>query len=446
MPTASSSSPSPRLRGEDRGKSVAPFALGALVLALAGCAGDDGVDAGDEPPRGIIAGDAGLLPLPRPDAGPDEDAGPAQPSLCPPDDAFEGNDDRASAAPLEDGQEVEAIFCGGVDDWFSLEVAAGCQLEVRLRLDPRLGDLDLALYGPDGTLVGASSTPGDTELIVLTAQQTGTYSARVRGGQNTKAKYRVRMTSTCSADLTCPEDDRYEENDDADSAYPLSAGTPVVGIVCPDDEDWFSIQAPRGCLAVADLSFSHAIGRDLDLRFVRPDGTSGAYSLTATDNERAVESGTSGGPLKVRVYGFAQGTNTYRLLVDRVCEQELTCPGDDPFEPNDDRASAARLVPPVDVPAVACGADEDWYRFSVSAGCTVDVSATFSHADGDLELQLRNSSDTILALSRSSSDNEALSYTSPSSTTLYLRAWVFQGRGTPRYRLSVVETCPEDGP
>lgn len=424
---------------------VASLLALTLSLAFAGCSPDEGEpDAGSGVIDDLVAGDAGLFPPPRSDAGPREDAGPSAPTLCPPDDGFEENDERASAARLEDGEEIEAIFCGGEDDWFALEVRNGCQLEVRLRFDPRDGDLDLSLYGPDGTLVGASSTPGDSELIVITTQRSGVYSARVRGGQRVSARYRLRMSSTCAAELDCPADDAYEENDDADSAYPLAAGTPAVGIICPNDDDWFSVQVPRGCVAVADLSFTHASGRDLDLRFLRPDGSDGASSLSTTDNERAVESGTNAGPLKVRVNGFSGATNTYRLVVGRVCEPELACPMDDPFEPNDERASAARLILPVDVPAVACGADEDWYRFSVRAGCTVNVRATFLHADGDLDIELRNSSDTVLASSRSASDDEELSYTATSALTAYLRAYVFQGNGTPKYRLSVEETCPDD--
>lgn len=421
------------------------IALGVgLPLSLAGCPSGDGEpDAGSGPLVGIPPGDAGLFPPPRPDAGPDDDAGPGGPALCPPDDGFEDNDDRASAAPLVNGQEVEAIFCGGEDDWFALDVGAGCQLEARLRLDPRLGDLDLSLYAPDGTLVGASSTTGDRELVSVTTQQAGVYGARVRGGQGTKAQYRVRMTATCASELSCPADDFFEENDTQETARALSEGTPAVGIACPDDDDWFSFPTPPGCVAVAELDFVHSSEGDLDLRFVRPDGTNGAYSLTVTDDERAVESGTSEGPLAVRVYGVAGDTNTYRLVLDRVCETDLACPADDPFEPNDARADAARLHPPADVPATACGADEDWYRISVSAGCTLDVVATFSHDDGDLDLQLRNASDTILASSQSSDDDEELSYEATSATTTYLRVFVYQGNGTPRYRLAVTESCPD---
>lgn len=421
--------------------------LVALVPALAGCPEGGGADAGSEPPRGIVAGDAGLFPPLPPDAGPgDDDAGgPAVAPICPPDDGFEENDTRATAAPLPSGQEVEAIFCGGEDDWFALEVESGCLLEVRLRLDPRLGDLDLSLYGPDGSLVGASTTIGELERVSVTTLASGTYSARVRGGAGTTARYRVRMTATCAADLSCPADDPLEDNDDQESARPIANNTPVAGIICPEDEDWFSFQAPPGCVAVADLAYTHRSGGDLDLRFVRPDGTNGGYSLGVDDDERALEGGTAAGPLSVRVYGVGQATNTYRLQVARVCEADLACPADDPFEPNDERTAAARLFPPADVPATACGADEDWYRVGISAGCTLDVTVTFSDDDGDIDLELRNGSNTLLASSRSSTDDEELSYTAESATTAYLRVYVFQGNGTPRYRLSAVETCGDAG-
>lgn len=418
----------------------------ALSATLAGCPQSVGDDAGSDPPRrGIIAGDAGLFPPPPPDAGADDDAGPGPPPLCPPDDGFEDNDERAAAAPLTSGQEVDAIFCGGEDDWYALEVASGCQLEARVRLDPRFGDLDLSLYGPDGTLVGASTSAGETELVSLPAQTSGAYTARVRGGQGTMARYRVRMTATCAAELSCPADDAFEDNDAAEAARPLAEGTPAIGVVCPDDEDWYSFQAPPGCAAVAELDFVHSTEGDLDLRFVRADGSNGGSSLSVDDDERAVEGGSAEGPLFVRVYGVGSDTNSYRLEVDRVCEDDLACPADDPFEPNDERTAASRLFPPSDIPATACAADEDWYRVSLSSGCTLDVVASFSHDDGDIDLELRDSSDTLLASSRSTDDDEELSHTADGFTTAYVGVFVFQGGGTPRYRLSVEESCPDAG-
>lgn len=424
---------------------VVVVAAGSLAALVSACSPGENADAGSgDPPQGIVARDGGLF-VPR-DAGRVNDAGPQAPALCPPDDGLEDNDERASASPLTSGQELEATFCGGDDDWFSLEAQTGCQVEARVRFDPRGGDLDLSLYGPDGTLVGASNTAGASEIVSVSASGPGAYSARVRGGQSVKTTYRVRLTATCASELSCPADDAFEENDAEDAARGVSQGSPAIGIVCPDDSDWFSFQTPAGCAAVAELDFVHSAEGDLDLRFQRPDGSEGGRSLSVSDDERAVEGGSADGPLLLRVYGVGADTNTYRLTVNRVCSEDLACPADDPFEPNDERTESVRLYPPTEIPATACASDEDWYRVTVSSGCTLELAVDFSHAEGDLDVELRDSSDAILASSRTSTDDEELSFTATSFTTAYARVFVFQGGGTPRYRLSLVESCGDAGP
>jgi len=70
-------------------------------------------------------------------------------------------------------------------------------------------------------------------------------------------------------------------------------------------------------------------------------------------------------------------------------------------------------------------ADEDWYKIYVSAGYEkVLVDLQFTHADGDINLKLYNSSGTQLAYSDSDTDNESIDYTvSQGDAYYYLKVY-----------------------
>lgn len=74
-------------------------------------------------------------------------------------------------------------------------------------------------------------------------------------------------------------------------------------------------------------------------------------------------------------------------------------------------------------------ADIDWYSISVSSGYErVRVDLRFTHADGDIDLNLFNASGTLLASSISTSDNEYIDYTVSSGGTYYLKVY-YANRG-----------------
>lgn len=415
----------------------ARLALVALALTLAGCPGGDEGDGGDPPVDGPVARDAG--PLVRLDGG----AADGGPVYCPPDDEHEANDSRDTAAEVASGADVHGVVCEGNDDWFTLEVAAGCQLDVRLfmPLEGAAG-LGLNVYGPSGALAGASSTLGDTELVTVESTQGGSYAARVRGPRSAITPYTLSMTASCAAELSCPADDPSEGNDEAESATALGSGEPVLGIVCADDDDYYSLLAPQGCVVAADLDYTYADG-DVELEVVRADESQAPRSVSNNDDERVLDGAPADGPFTVRVWGNNGAENTYRLSLERTCVSDLSCPTNDPFEPNEERIGSPRLYPPVEVPGVVCGDEDDYFRFFPQSGCTLDLSLSFSHAEGDVELELYNAAGDRLAQSRSSNDDEALSYTAASTASHYARVFLFGSAASNRYRLAAKMDCPE---
>ena len=99
--------------------------------------------------------------------------------LCPPDDAFEENDTRATAAPVALGVVVAGAACD--DDWYRVDLVAGDEITVTATFAHAGGDLDMALHDPSGALVAAAGSGTDDEVIVHTATETGAYAVRVFG-------------------------------------------------------------------------------------------------------------------------------------------------------------------------------------------------------------------------------------------------------------------------
>lgn len=67
------------------------------------------------------------------------------------------------------------------------------------------------------------------------------------------------------------------------------------------------------------------------------------------------------------------------------------------FEPNDSLAEASAITPSSIDAAICPDADGDFYSFALLADTNLTVTLTFDNATSDLNLQLYNSADTVVA-------------------------------------------------
>src|SRR5207302_9716584 len=128
--------------------------------------------------------------------------------------------------------------------------------------------------------------------------------------------------------------------------------------------------------------------------------------------------GQPAGTYYLEVYEYHGNTSPdYKLT---IVAPGGTLTGGDPFEPNDNFATAANLGPlqgthhweaPGAPLAIATGTDHDWFHFqTVAAGQGGNaVTISFDHTRGDVDLELFNSSDTLVAASRGVGDSEQVS-------------------------------------
>jgi hypothetical protein len=95
------------------------------------------------------------------------------------DDAFEDNDSVGSAAPVSEGVISGLQACELDDDYFSIPLTPGDEIQVDARFVHAEGDIQLALLDPAGSVVAASQSTADEEQVVHTAATGGVFSIRV---------------------------------------------------------------------------------------------------------------------------------------------------------------------------------------------------------------------------------------------------------------------------
>lgn len=120
---------------------------------------------------------------------------------------------------------------------------------------------------------------------------------------------------------------------------------------------------------------------------------------------------------------------------------------DDTYEQNDDIASAGFIVTERDYSnLVSCEMDEDYYQFTATRDELTVVQLNYPASEGDIDLQVVNSVGSVIAQSRTTTDNETIEFTPMLSGSLYLRVWLYQDAGsTPGNQYSMrIEPCEDD--
>jgi hypothetical protein len=304
------------------------------------------------------------------------------------DDADEPNDGAAQATAIQpDGLRSDLVLCSGDEDWYQATLEEGDRLEVLLGFTHTDGNLDLDLLGPDGVSVVASAHGGaDDELIdfTLPAGAGGAYYLRVFGVAGAHNRYSLLTART----------------DDPCLPSPCNA-TPAAA-----------------CQGETLLSYSSQC---------LPDGLGGAscsYPQTQTD---CLLQGLRCDPASPACVGCL--TTADCSWPFEVCQAMACVAGcqDDAREQDDSAAQASALTSGQVVPnLVECGNDDDWFSVSLDPQQTLRGRIDFTHAAGDLSLQIVGpNGSTVLATSATSNNFEeaAATNTTAGSATHYVRVY-----------------------
>ena len=102
-----------------------------------------------------------------------------------------------------------------------------------------------------------------------------------------------------------------------------------------------------------------------------------------------------------------------------------TCGPDDEYEENDDQNNAKLLQLWEQIQAISFAGDDDWFKVSLAAGTTIEVTADFTNAWGDIDLYLLDAQGNTIDSSTSVSDNEQVTGTIAEDGDLYIRVYLY---------------------
>jgi hypothetical protein len=309
------------------------------------------------------------------------------------DDAYEPNDDQATAAALAAGT-YALVLCnadGGEEDWFALTLLAGQVLVVTADFEHDDLDIDLDLLDGAGVELDSSLGSGDRERVEYVAAADETVYLVVSGYTTGQAPY----TLTIVDDLDCLDDDDCAAGEVCQGNVCLVPG-------CFTDSDCLLGQV---CVDHACADTTCATDADCTTYGLVCDAAAGwcVECLTAAD---------------------CDDEDAYACDAN-VCVLQCV---EDAFEPNSARESAAPLSTGTYDDLTLCGArDNDWFRIEVVSGYRYDIDLLFTHADGDIDLYVVNSSGASVLSSISSTDNEHLAYypTPENAGTYYVRVYLY---------------------
>jgi subtilisin-like proprotein convertase family protein len=209
--------------------------------------------------------------------------------------------------------------------------------------------------------------------------------------------------------------DNMEDNDSQATASPVTPGVFTGLTSCARDDDFYTFAVAEDEAVTATVTFEHLLG-DIDVALLAPTGAVIENSNSFTDDEAIGEALVpAAGDYTLRVRRVGSPGNDYDMeIIVGPAPPPPVCPAD-AFEPNNAAGSALPITDGHHASLHVCELDDDWYSIRLLADTEVTVDAIFLDTEGDLEMQLRSPTGTLLVVADSTTDNETLG---PYTTTV----------------------------
>jgi hypothetical protein len=341
------------------------------------------------------------------------------------DDDYEPNDTTGTAyVGLASNQWLSTISGDGVAgdfDFYEITVPDRQEkVSVECTFTNADGNIGLELYNSSSLIKHVDTATDNETLTDVQVPGPGTYYIRVYGtGRN---PYDLRW-STAYWDY----DDDYEPNNTTETAYVgLSTNqwlSSISGEGVAADFDYYEITVPdRQENVSVECTFTHADG-NIRLELFNATGNPVGYADSADDDEMLTDIHVPGsGIYYIRVYGTSR--NPYDLRWNTSYWDY-----EDDYEPNDTWQTAYSNLPPnqwlSSISGAGVAAGFDFYEITVPDGPdTISVECTFTHADGNIQLELYSGSGSYITGIDSADNNETLANISiPGQGTYYIRVY-----------------------
>ena len=370
-------------------------------------------------------------------------------------DNFEINDSCLTGTPITEGSYPGINVCAD-GDWYAIDLLPLQTITVTALYDRAVsaGDLDVTLIGPNdcATLVagGTESAVGMTtqvqEVLQYQATQGGTYNLQAFLFSGIQAEYTLDIDVSDGPPCT---DDSFEPNDDEANAFLLDRAAAAAGTdnvltglkTCDMDVDFYRMDLQAGDVIQFDVQFDHNRG-DIDAQLLNDSGLVLDLGDSTDDNESVTYTVGAGeaGAYYLRVSAKFAARNDYWVLtyLNGVGPADPLCP--DALENNDDQASATSLGAG-SYGLLVCGnpKDNDWFSTAMTTGQTLDLDVLFQHINGNIDLFLFDDSGSAQATveSRSTTDNESISFTTNRDQTVTWRVEAISNEPALPYDMNV---------
>lgn len=329
-----------------------------------------------------------------------------------------------SVGSLSSTEKVLKDFVGNSDQNDYYKFTTSSSGVVTLKLDGLTKDADLQLLDSGGNILVISNISGTSPEYVFRNAAAGTFYARVyQFGTNT-TNYQLHLSKTA-----IPADGVGNAIGSAKDLGVLGTKSTSNWIVNgADDDDYYKFTVAQPGNIVVKVT---GLKADLDVELLNSGGSLLTHSVNGgRTDENITFNTTTGGVFYVHViHGDAAHltTSPYTLSITAPTDtagnsigsaKSLTLVGG--------AAAASGFVGDVDT--------EDWYKVSVTSG---QLHGTLSGLSGDADLEVYNSSGTLLTFSRHGGTlNEQVDLTGLASGNYFFRVYRFSSSST-SYHLSV---------
>ncbi len=352
------------------------------------------------------------------------------------DDALEENDSRAAARPISAGSQPTLGACPSDDDWYVLSLGGADNVSIDVTFQHGEGNVDVELFDPAGAVVARGTSTTDNERIAFMSTAAGDYVLHVFLAQDlgpTPGNQYGMNIQVMGPDCA---PDGLEPNNTRTQASMIGPGTGIGLNVCTGDDDFYAIPVPAGQQVTVSVIPAPLEG-DIDLELLGPTGNVVDRSVAIIGSEEVTYVAPTAGTYYARVYlasdrGSTPGS-TYLMTVDVAPPSgsggSMSC-SDDAREQNDTAATASALATGTTGSLVSCPADDDFHGITASVGQVITVRATFTHAEGDIDIELRDASGSVVDSGLSSTDDEEVTHTAATPGPYALRVWLANDTGS----------------
>ena len=343
-------------------------------------------------------------------------------------------------------------------DWYRFQLTNPSVTRVEVDLQGLEGgsDLTFTVNESNGALIESVSTNGSDAVftLVIDNPQSSEFLISVQAqndiGYLTAYDFTVREITDDVTIIEGAVEDNYEENDRFNETFDIteSEGLSLVaidGFGAHFDPDWYQITVPARASNIEVRGLFDASLGNLDFVLTNENSIPLATAEGTGDEKILNLESPAAGTYLIAVNGDRNG-NRYNI----VWNLDLA---EDNYEENDVRATAFDLTDNErallrKVDGLGVLQDEDWYKVTTRPGTALlRLAAFFDNDVEDIDMELYDSNGFLLARSVSSTDNEAIDFSSPATGEYFVRLVNFDGAQGSEYDFTwAAFTLEELGP